>query len=140
MALVAATTLGLQSMQRVRAEVSVGAGKLVSDSASEYRLIVQSYSAANIVDGVPRAHARPLASAQRSVTPEELARGVAIDVVDMGDRPSDSPVILAWLERGAANLDFDGRRARPGRDAYRGIASASADSAQAHIVLSQAVA
>lgn len=135
MALVAATTLGLQGVQRVRAEVSVGAGKLASDSVSEYRLIVQSYSAASIVDGVPRAYARPLASAQRSVTAEELTLGVAIDVVELGDRDSGSPVIVAWLERGTADLDFDGRRARPGRDAYRGVASAQSE--QAHIVLSQ---
>jgi hypothetical protein len=138
MALVAATTLGLQGVQRVRAEVSMRAGKLASDAASEYRLIVQSYSAANIVDGVPRAYARPLASAQRSVTAEELRHGVAIDVVDVGEGESDSPVLVAWLERGAANLDFDGRRARPERGAYRGVASAQSE--QAHIVLSQGAA
>jgi hypothetical protein len=138
MALVAATTLGLEGVQRVRAAVSVGAGQLGTNAASEYRLIVQSYSAANIVDGVPRAHARPLASTQRSVTPAELAQGVAIDVVDVGERASDTPVIVAWLEPGAADLDFDGRRARPGRDAYRGAASAHSE--HAHIVLSQAAA
>ena len=138
MALVAATTLGLQAIQRVRAEVSMGAGKLGSDAVSEYRLIVQSYSPANIVDGVPRAHARPLASAQRSVTAEELNQGVAIDVVELGGQDTDSPVLVAWLERGAADLDFDARRARPGRDAFRGVASAKSE--QAHIVLSQEAA
>lgn len=135
MALVAATTLGLQAIQRVRAEVSMGEGQLGSDSVSEYRLIVQSYSPANIVDGVPRAHARPLASAQRSVTAEELSQGVAIDVVEFDGQDTDSPVLVAWLERGTADLDFDGRRARPGRDAFRGVASAKSE--QAHIVLSQ---
>lgn len=116
----------------------MGAGKLASDAANEYRLIVQSYSAANIVDGVPRAHARPLASAQRSVTAEELSQGVAIDVVEVGERESDAPVIVAWVERGTADLDFDGRRARPERGAYRGVASAKSE--QAHIVLSQSAA
>jgi hypothetical protein len=135
MALVAATTLGLQGVQRVRAEVSVGAGKLASGAIDGYRLIVQSYSAANIVDGVPRAYARPLASTQRSVTAEELTQGIAVDVVEVGERGNDSPVIVAWLERDGAELDFDGRRARPGRDAYRGAASAKSE--QAHIVLSQ---
>jgi hypothetical protein len=113
----------------------MGAGKPGSDAVSEYRLIVQSYSPANIVDGVPRAHARPLASAQRSVTAEELSQGVAVDVVELGGHDTDSPVLVAWLERGAADLDFDGRRARPRRDAFRGVASAKSE--QAHIVLSQ---
>ena len=135
MALVAATTLGLEGVQRVRAEVSVGAGKLGPGAAGEYRLIVQSYSAASIVDGVPRAHARPLASTQRSVTPAELAQGVAIDVVDFGERARDAPVLVAWLEPGGEDLEFDGRRARPGRDGYRGVAYAGSE--QTHIVLSQ---
>ncbi len=135
MALVAATTIGLSSVQRVRAAVSVGAREALPTVSGEYRLIVQSYSAANVVDGVPVAHARPLASAQRSVTPEELARGVAIDVVDVGERANDAAVIVAWLERGSANLDFDARRARPGRDAYIGVAAAERQ--QAQVVLSR---
>jgi hypothetical protein len=135
MALVAATTIGLSSVQRVRAAVSVGAREALPTVSGEYRLIVQSYSAANVVDGVPVAHARPLASAQRSVTREELARGVAIDVVDVGERANDAAVIVAWLERGSANLDFDARRARPGRDAYIGVAAAERQ--QAQVVLSR---
>lgn len=81
------------------------------------------------------AHARPLASAQRSVTPEELARGVAVDVVDVGEAANDSAVIVAWLERGSADLDFDARRARPSRDAYIGVAAAHRE--EARVVLSK---
>lgn len=135
MALVAATTIGLSAVQRVRAAVSVGSRESLPSVAGEYRLIVQSYSARNVVDGRPLAHARPLASAQRSVTPEELARGVAVDVVDVGEPANDSAVIVAWLERGSADLDFDARRARPGSDAYIGVAAAHRE--EARVVLSK---
>lgn len=139
MALVAATTVGLATVQRVRAEVSVDAGAFPTELSDEYRLIVQSYSAGSLVDGVPVAHARPLASTQRSVTAEELSRGVAVDVVDVGERADDSAVIVAWIESGAPNLEFDGRRARPARGAPIGIAQSAGD-AQAHIVLSRKAA
>lgn len=136
-ALLASTTLGISEIQRLRAEVSVG-GQLRAEPSGEYRLIVQSYSRSAVVDGVPVAHARPLASAQRSVTPEELQHGVAVDVVTVGERSNDESVIVAWVERGSADLDFDGRRARPGRDAYMGVARA--ERAAAQIVLSRKVA
>ncbi|MFZ5895914.1 MAG: hypothetical protein ACOY0T_32965 [Myxococcota bacterium] len=135
MALVAATTIGLSAVQRVRAAVTVGSRESLPSVSGEYRLIVQSYSASNVVDGRPLAHARPLASAQRSVTPEELARGVDVDVVDVGEPANDSAVIVAWLERGSADLDFDGRRARPSSDAYIGVAAAHRE--EARVVLSR---
>jgi hypothetical protein len=138
MALVAATTLGVSGVQWLRAEVSLGGAALPRSGADEYRLIVQSYSATNVVNGVPLAHARPIASVQRSVTPEELAQGVAVDVVDVGGDGHDAPVVVAWFERGTADLEFDARKARPGRDAIVGVASA--ESAAAHIVLSRQAA
>lgn len=134
MALVAATTVGLATVQRVRAEVSADAMAFPTELSDEYRLIVQSYSPGSLVDGVPLAHARPLASMQRSVTAEELSRGVAVDVVGVGERADDS-VIVAWLERGAANLEFDGRRARPARGAPIGVAKTAGDTHPAHVVL-----
>ena len=134
-ALVAATTIGLSAVQRFRAAVSVGSNESLPTLSGEYRLIVHSYSAGSVVDGRPLAHARPLASAQRSVTPEELTRGIDIDVVEVGEPRSDSAVIVAWLERGSADLDFDGRRARPARDAYIGAAAAQSEAAQ--VVLSR---
>lgn len=123
MALVAATTVGVSQLQRVRAEVTAGANALPRESAGEYRLVVHSYAAQYVVDGVPTPHARPLASTQRSVTPWELSRGVAVDVVDLETRTDDGAVIVAWVEQGAANLEFDGRRARPSRDAIVGVAA-----------------
>jgi hypothetical protein len=139
MTLVAATTVGLPALQRVRAEVSADTPELPRETRDEYRLVVHSYAAENVVNGVPVLHARPLASAQRSVTVEELSRGVAVDVVGVDAQRSDDAVIVAWLERGAPNLEFDGRRARPGRDAYIGIAKTRGDvtEPQAHVVLSR---
>jgi hypothetical protein len=134
MALVAATTVGLDPMLRLRAEVSAAGHALPSD-ASEYRLIVQSYLAQSVVDGIPSAHARPLASAQRSVRPDELARGVAVDVVGLDQGTGENAVIVAWLEPGSADLDFDARKARPSRNAYVGVAVA--ESAQAQVVLTR---
>jgi hypothetical protein len=137
-ALLASATLGIAGVHRLRAEVSVRQGKFAAEPKVEYRLIVQSYSRNSVVDGVPLAHARPMGSAQRSVTPEELTQGVAVDVVDVGEPVSDESVLVAWLERGTADLEFDGRRARPSRDAYLG--TAPAELASAHIVLSRQLA
>jgi len=133
MALVAATTIGLSAVSRLRAEVSVRPHELGGEAVGEYRLVVQAYTPANMVGGVPAAHARPLASAQRSVTPDELTAGVAVDVVELGDRADSSAVLVAWLERGTADLDFDGRKARPSRGAY--VGAAASNNAQAQIVL-----
>jgi hypothetical protein len=123
MALVAATTLGLGAVERTRAEVSA-AEPLATGSRDGYRLIVQSYSKASVgKDSVPGLEARPLASAQRAVTPEELARGVAIDVLQVGEAATlKGPIVVAWVEQGAANLDFDARRARPSEGAVYGAA------------------
>ncbi len=133
MALVAATTIGLSAIARLRAEVSVRPSELGADTVGEYRLVVQAYSPSSMVGGVPASYARPLASAQRSVTPAELTEGVAVDVVEFGVEADESAVLVAWLERGTADLDFDGRRARPGRGAFVGAAASS--NAQAQIVL-----
>ncbi|HET9959738.1 MAG TPA: hypothetical protein VFQ61_34835 [Polyangiaceae bacterium] len=136
MALVAATTLGITGVSRLRAEVSGPAGEL--SRRREYRLVVQSYPARNVVNGVPLAHARPLASAQRTVTAEQIAEGVAVDVLDMGEAQADSErVIVAWVEPGAADLEMDGHRARPSRGAYVGVADAAPE--QARVVLNRKV-
>lgn len=137
MALVASTTVGMAELQRVRAEVSVGGHELSGSSPEEYRLVVHSYAADTLVDGVPAEHARPLASTQRSVTAAELARGIAVDVVGVGAEDGTSRVVVAWVEPGAPNLEFDGRRARPSRDAYVGIARTEGERRAARLVLSR---
>jgi hypothetical protein len=129
-ALLAATSLGIGSVQRVRAAVSADPRQL-AHSPDGYRLIVQSYARSSLTAGeLPAQAARPMASTQRAITREELARGVAVDVLDVGSAPElsqDEPVIIAWVEQGHPDLDFDGFEARPAADAFYGIAVAHAD-------------
>jgi len=132
MALVAATTIGLGHLDRVRAQVSAEGGTL---GAGSYRLVVQSYARESVPAGnVPGSRQKPLASAQRSVTAEELSRGVAIDVLRLGESVDASQVIVAWLEQGEANLEFDGAEARPSASALYG-ASESRELGFARVVL-----
>jgi hypothetical protein len=134
MALVAATTIGLGHLDRVRAEVSADTGKLGAGSG-RYRLVVQSYPRASMsADNLPGSRQKPLASAQRSVTAEELSRGVAIDVLRVGEAVDPSQVIVAWIEQGEADLEFDGAEARPGAHSMYG-ASESRDLGSARVVL-----
>jgi hypothetical protein len=137
MALVAATTIGLGHLDRVRAEVSVDTGSL--GAGHRYRLVVQSYEHGSVAVGnVPSAQQKPLASAQRSVTAEELSRGVAIDVLRVGETLSASQVIVAWIEQGEADLEFDGAEARPGAAALYG-SSESPELGSARVVLRRRV-
>jgi hypothetical protein len=134
MALVAATTIGLGHVDRVRAQVSADTSALRS-SDGRYRLVVQSYARDSIdSSSAPGRRQKPLASAQRSVTAEELTRGVAVDVMQVMDAivaGEDGRVIVAWVEQGDADLEFDGAEARPSPAALYGIAdSRSAGSAQ----------
>jgi hypothetical protein len=134
MALVAATTIGLGQLDRVRAEVSADTGALGA-SGSRYRLVVQSYAHGSVTSGnVPGSRQKPLASAQRSVTAEELSRGVAVDVLRVGESADASQVIIAWIERGEADLEFDGAEARPSAGALYG-ASEGRELGAARVVL-----
>ena len=134
MALVAATTIGLGHLDRVRAEVSADTASL-GRNGDRYRLVVQSYAQGSVAEGnVPNARQKPLASAQRSVTAEELSRGVAIDVLHVGESLDASQVIVAWIEKGEADLEFDGAEARPGDSALYG-ASESRELGSARVVL-----
>jgi hypothetical protein len=130
-ALLAATSLGGVSVERTRAEVS--AHDLGAATSAGYRLIVQSYARESVAaDQLPGASHKPLASSQRAVTAEELAHGVAVDVlqIDQAKAGGSAPMIVAWIEHGAPDLDFDARRARPTRTAVYGVAQPSAGSAQ----------
>lgn len=131
MALVAATTLGVGHFARVRAEVSASGGVAAGDGdEGGLRLIVQSYAPDSFgADHLPGEFARPLGSAQRAVTADELRRGVRVDVVQLGgEADAASPVVVAWIEHGAPDLEFDALRARPAADAFYGMAEpASAD-------------
>lgn len=108
LALLAATTLG-DAADTVRAEVR--AEGLAGDGV--YRLIVQSYDSS---DGqVPGRSSRPVGSAQRAVTADELKQGVQVNLIQFrSPTEQDRPVLVAWIEAGEPNLEFDGRTARPG--------------------------
>jgi len=127
-ALVAATTLGIAGVQRVRAAVSADPREL-GDSGEGYRLIVQSYARSSMGSGqLPAGRARPLASTQRAITARELAQGVAVEVLGLEATESvsgEAPIIVAWVERGRADLAFDGFESRPAADAFYGVAASA---------------
>jgi hypothetical protein len=110
-ALLADTAWGMSRLGRRRVRVkqrSVGAPR------EGLRVVVQSYRERDVVAGRPTPYARPLASAQRGVSSDELKRGVLLDLVHFEDE-LDDVVVIAWTEEGEPDLDFDGLEARPPR-------------------------
>jgi hypothetical protein len=102
-ALVAATTLGVEAAHTVRTTIRSD-DQRIEDSA-EYLLVVQTYD---------RKGKKPVGSAQRAVTGAELRSGVSVSVLELREKqPAGEPMVVAWLERGARQLEFDGRQARP---------------------------
>ncbi len=123
LALVAATALG---GQLDTLETRISCDQSLAEEAAGYRLVVQSYARCHLdSEGAPAAGARPLSSSQRAVTPAELREGVDVRVLqlDAGQRARDS-VVLAWVERGAPDLEFDALRARPTSEAVVGDSNA----------------
>lgn len=112
LSLVAATTAGIGPTATVRARVKADVG----DELGELRLVVHSYLPEQLGDRtVPRATDKPVSSTQKAVTAEQLRQGVLVDVVQpvsASDSP-DGALVVAWVERGRANLDFDALLARP---------------------------
>lgn len=104
MSLLTALTLG-SNATAVRAEVRADD---VPDA--QLRLVVQTH------DKLAR---KPLGSIQRAVTAAELRKGVHVDVPSIG---SSEPIVVAWVERGDANLEYDGLVARPHRRSFVGTA------------------
>lgn len=116
-ALVAATTLG-DAAETVRAEVRTDA-----PLSGVYRLVVQSYD--STVNDKPGRYERPVGSAQRAVTADELRDGVHISMVEFRDPLGvavQGPTVLAWIESGEPDLEFDGRMARPRPGSRYGLA------------------
>jgi hypothetical protein len=125
LALLAATTLG-DAANTVRAEVRADVGP---SDGSMYRLVIQSYDKSDGV--VPGRDARPIGSMQRSVTADELRQGVHVNLLEIRDALAvgpgvAKPVVVAWIDTGASDLEFDARRARPGRGSVYGVASREA--------------
>jgi hypothetical protein len=110
-AIVAATTLG-DAAGALRTEIRADG----LASGSPYRLVVQSYDRSGAL--VPGRHARPVGSVQRAVTADELRHGIHVSLIEI--RPTtdaaagvDTPLVVAWVEAGDPDLEFDGRMARP---------------------------
>ncbi len=117
LALLAATTLG-DGGATVHAEVRADG---VSEGA--YRLVVQSYE--QQPGGLPGRHAKPIGSVQRAVTADELRRGVRVNLLELRETflrvPAASPTVVAWIESGEPDLEFDARQARPRAGSVYGI-------------------
>lgn len=137
MALVAATTLGLGDFEHFRAEISADSSATTRGRA--YRLIVQSYAAESLEGDLPSPRARPLSSVQRAVTAEELQRGINIDLVQL-ERSADAAVLIAWVEQGEPDLEFDALTARPSAAEVYGVAKLDSESGSARVVLRRSVA
>jgi hypothetical protein len=136
LALVAATTLG-DGVDTLRAEVRADG---LSDG--DYRLVVQSYD--GIEGQVPDRGARPVGSAQRAVTADELRAGVQISVLELRARAelptTDRPLVVAWIEACGPDLEFDGRTARPRPGNVYGVVKRSARQGAVQISLNRTVA
>ena len=140
MALVAATTLGAGNFGHLRAQIS--ADSSAAQGNQTFRLIVQSYDAACLDGELPGERAKPLSSIQRAVTAEELQRGISVDLVQLGtpEELGTNPVVVAWVEAGEPDLEFDAATARPDRTAIYGVGRLDEASPSAQIVLRRSVA
>ena len=112
-ALLADTSSGLSGLGRRRVRVRQ---RNQGGARDGLRLVVQSYRECDVVAGRPAPYARPLASAQRGVSSEQLTGGVQLDLVHFEDEDEDV-VVIAWAEEGEPDLDYDGLEARPPRAA-----------------------
>ncbi|HTV22967.1 MAG TPA: hypothetical protein VMG12_29960 [Polyangiaceae bacterium] len=112
-ALLADTAWGLAGLGRRRVRVRQRAQGAPRELL---RLVVQSYRERDVVAGRPTPYARPLASAQRGVSSDDLVSGVMLDLVHFElEDDAETVVVIAWAEEGEPDLDFDGLEARPPR-------------------------
>jgi hypothetical protein len=137
LALLAATTLGVDGAKTVRAEVKAEGD--LADSR-DYRLVVQSYDAH--AGSVPRASERPVGSYQRAVTAAELRRGVHVSLVELRQNAAvdNAGSVVAWIEAGKPDLEFDGRTARPRPGSMFGLARRVSGDSSVHIRLTRRAA
>ena len=88
-----------------------------------YRLVVQSYDTSR--GPVPGRRERPVGSLQRAVTADELRHGVHVSLLEIrasaNSALSQEPYVLAWIEAGQPDLEFDGRTARPRPGSVYGV-------------------
>lgn len=119
--MLAATTLG-DAAATVRAEVRANG----LSEGRRYRLVVQSYDRSIGVSSgvVPGPQSRPVGSTQRAVTADELRQGVQVDLLELRQTPQpagEKPLVVAWIEAGGPDLEFDARSARPSPGSVYGL-------------------
>lgn len=95
-----ATTMGLDAAGRLRIVV-----RAKSVGLERGRLVVQAFDKAG-------SEARPLASAQRAVHRDDLFDGVEI-TLHPSDVMASGHHVLAWIEPGEPDLEYDGLCAKP---------------------------
>jgi hypothetical protein len=120
------TTLG-DAADTLRAEVRAAG----LSGSGVYRLVVQSYDATG-------RDARPVGSVQRSVSADELRNGVNVNLLELrqGSSPQlESPLVVAWIEAGEPDLEFDGRNARPSPGSVYGVVKRAATQGVVQITL-----
>lgn len=81
----------------------------VQTAGNRLRLVVQAYD---------EDEGRTVGAIQRAVTPAELKNGVSVDVPHVAS--SADPLVVAWVERGAPDLEHDGLDAKPKRGSLIG--------------------
>jgi hypothetical protein len=135
MSLLASTTLGVEGAKTVRAQVL--ADEDLTESR-DYRLVVHSYDAKKGEVFV----ARPVASLQRAVTAAELRKGVHVSLLELRERGAadGDGAVVAWIEAGKPDLEFDGRMARPLPGSIVGRARRGPGAASVQIRLSRKAA
>jgi hypothetical protein len=135
MAILAATTLG-DGVNTLRAEVRADEDLVES---RDYRLVVHSYDGDDHVAG---SGVRPVGSYQRAVTAAELRQGVRVSLLELRKTaPTAEPgSVVAWIEAGKPDLEFDGRTAKPRPDSMVGLARRSAGASSVHIKLTRTAA
>jgi hypothetical protein len=135
-AILAATTLGGERADTLRAEVRADGMELVD--GAHYRLVVHTYDDLDAK--------RPIGSIQREVTGSELRDGVQVSLIELRSAEADgakpTPMVIAWIETGndPAFDEYDGRTARPQPGSLYGRAKRTAGGGPVQISLNRKLA
>jgi hypothetical protein len=123
LALLAATSLGDIHAGMVRTQIRVPPQAVAS--GRRYRLVVQSYDESVRASLIPGS-VRPRGSTQRGVSGDDLVEGVEVSLLELGAMAAQSSggTVVAWVEPGEPDLEYDGRGARPGPGSVYGTARA----------------
>jgi len=113
-------------------------------SEGDYRLVVQSYD--RKAGRALGSRVRPVGSAQRAVTADELRAGVQVRVLELRERDGSAPAsdktpyVVAWIEAGSPDLEFNGLTARPRPGSVYGVVKRAARQEAVQISLNRTVA